>query len=204
MERKLLRYGYFVHICAWLLVPVFIFIVMPRWGMTLADLNDGQVVLDTLEQHPLLVVFPGLDLALGLSLMIVTVALHRQLENSVWNDLQKIFGLIAGMLFIYGAFSRITTFANLIVDPHVEELRFFGYSVVNYLQLGNSHAVQFFLAAWLVTSNALRFTTGKRSVLLFIIIMMSVVSLLAPFLAPIAGVLMITNLTSSIYWIAKA
>lgn len=206
MMNNLLRYSYLAFATSWIFVILFGLIVNPKIGIqSINDVENGRLILQLVANKPAILIFPGLDFLLGLSLIITSVSLSHKFERNILSDLQKIFGVAAGILFIYGAYSRISAFTSLsgYVNEN-SELKYFVYDVVNFLQHGNSFAVQSFLSLWLITVHFLWFKALHRHKLIsYIGILGGVLGLFAFVIKPLAAIIILTSAITSIYWFVQ-
>lgn len=202
-KQRLLSMAFFSYGTTWLAVLAWGLLVNRLFGITtVEDIDNARLILEIVNEKPLILLFPSLDFFLGCAIISIAILLSHLTENAVLNDLQKYSGLFAGTFFIYGAYSRVTTFLKLAHSNNViNELKFFGYDIVNYLQYGNSFAVQGFLSAWLIAFHFLQQKRKQGSKLIngFGILAGSI-GLFAFIIQPLAAVLIFANIGCSFYW----
>ncbi len=202
-KQRLLSLAFLSYGVTWLAVLAWGLLINRLFGITaIEDIDNASLILKLVNEKPLILLFPSLDFFLGCSIIGIAIVLSHLIENTVLNDLQKYSGLFAGVFFIYGAYSRVTTFLKLANSSGVaNELRYFGYDVVNYLQYGNSFAVQGFLSAWLMTFHFLqqKRKQGNKMINRFGILA-GATGLFAFIIQPLAAVLIFANIGCSFYW----
>lgn len=202
-KQQLLSLAFLSYCVAWLAVIAWGLLVNRLFGITaVEDIDNAKLILELVNEKPMILLFPSLDFFLGGAIISIAILLSHLTENTVLNDLQKHSGLFAGVFFIYGAYSRLTTFLKLAHSNNVvNELKFFGYDIVNYLQYGNSFAVQGFLSAWLIAFHFLqqKRKQGNKMINSFGILAGSI-GLFAFVIQPLAAVLIFANIGCSFYW----
>jgi hypothetical protein len=200
---KIAKYAYGTYGVIWIIVLLWGIIVNRYLGITsIEDIDNGRLILQLVKDKPLILFFPSFDFVLGLSLIVAVTAQSTLLEQGIWNSLQKYFGLFAGLLFVYGAYSRVTTFTMLSANTRLDvNMESFGYDIVNYIQYGNSFAVQCFLSLWLLVlhGEAKRLNIINKWIF-YLAILGGITGLLAILIKPFAVLLIASNIITSFFW----
>lgn len=144
----------------WIAFGVFVVVVNPVLGLDgPAALADPDSLLPALHQHPALLVFPGLDAAVGASLLVVVVVIRQRLRSarsSLLDILAATCGVLAAALFVVLSLSRVSVLP-LLADMYARDQTGAGelFLLANALHEGFSNATRLALGAWLILSSAL-------------------------------------------------
>lgn len=198
--------GFLMYGVTWLAVLAWASLVNPHLGIrSVDDLDNSRVILHLVAEQPLILVFPSFDFLLGALMICIPIFFSHITPNGLLNDLQRQVGVFAGVFFIYGAYSRITTFLKLAQStPATNELNYFGYDLVSYLQYGNSFAVQGFLSAWFIAFHLLQQKNGKGNQAVNLLGMLAgCLGLMAFLVQPLAAVIILANIGCSFYWFVQ-
>ncbi len=144
------------------------------------DLDNPDLMLTIIHEHPIILFYPSVDIFMGLTLIGISMGFWNIFKRSNYlGPLQAVFGVSAGIFYIYGSFSRLLTlphFADVYTaDPGAARL---SYNIVNFLQYGNSYFINVLFAFWVIISCVLFYRRKLYSkYLCFGFILLSFVSL---------------------------
>lgn len=149
----------------WISFGVFVVVVNPLVGLASpTDLEDPHRLLPALHQHPVLIVFPGLDAAVGASLLVIVFAIRARLRtagSSLLDPLAAACGVLAAALFVVLSLSRVSVLpllADLYTTNQTRASELFVLG--NALHEGVSNATRLALGAWWILSAVLALRTA--------------------------------------------
>jgi hypothetical protein len=177
----------------WVTFAGFVIVVNPLVGLASPnDLQDPDRLLPALHQHPALIVFPGLDAAVGASLLVIVVVVRQRLRtagSSLLDPLSAVCGVLAAAQFVLLSISRVAVLpllADLYTTNHSGATELFLLS--NALHEGVSNATRLALGAWwiLVSALALRAAVLPKW-LVYFGIALGVINCVSAFVMPVAA-----------------
>lgn len=174
---------------------VFVLTVNRSLGIfSMAELDNADLMLRVINESPIILVYPALDIFLGLAYFLIALSILSLFRGSGYLVvLQTLFGVSAGVFHVFSFFSRLLTlphFAQVyLTDPEAARI---SYDIANFLQYGISYFINFMIGLWIITSSVLFIRKGaynKYLNLLFIII--ATISLFTVFFKPLFAVFFI-------------
>lgn len=193
---------YAVYGSCWLLVMVWLIVLNPVFGIrTITDLDNPDIVLNIVTNNRLILLFPATDILLGCALFVLSIIQYSVSGKTLISELIKYAALFAALLFVYGAYSRITTFQMIVSSASLSmPSKHLAFRVVNLMQYGNSYAIQFFLSVWLLFSHYLHLRQGEGNKWVHVIcILGAVAGLCAIACQPLSFLLIIANMLAALY-----
>ena len=148
-------YAAYMQTVLWVSVVIFIVVINPSLGVASPeDLSKPNVLLPALASSPILLVFPGLDLLMGLSFVLVVLGMDAHLKLPVQLRYNVLLGAMAGMFFIALATNRLYTLPELahvyLQNPTQASEQF---TVLNATHDGVSAAIRLTMGLWLLLTN---------------------------------------------------
>lgn len=155
------------HAATWAFALFFLIVINPTLGLNSPEaLDNGFLVLSIFNRDRVIVLYPGMDVLLGTSL-ILFAAFFAPSRNREVNRLQEgvnNFAYIAGAFMILGTFYRLVPFLYLADLMKVNAAKAVDdYSLINILTYGNSRAVNFFLSLWILFTHTLGYFDRTQS-----------------------------------------
>lgn len=193
---------YAIYGSCWLLVMVWLIVLNPVLGIrTIGDLDNPDIVLNMVAKSRFILLFPATDILLGCALFVLSIIQYSISGKTLIDELIKYAALFAALLFVYGAYSRIITFQMIANTASLDlQSKRLAFSAVNFMQYGNSFAVQFFLSTWLLLTHYLQLRQQQGNKWVHVIcILGAVAGLCAVVYRPLSFLLIIANMLSALY-----
>jgi hypothetical protein len=173
----------------WIAFAIFIALVIPRFGIASpTDLSNPSILLPALQQHPPMLIFPGLDMLLGASLVFLSVAVAGRAQDKVAASYGLPLGVVSGASFILLATNRVVTLPLLAKIHETNAATATSlFQVVNAGHDGLAVAIRITLSLWLlVMAIATRNDASGRAVCISLALC-SLVNAIGLLILPVSG-----------------
>jgi hypothetical protein len=153
-------YSALLQCALWVTFGVFVLSINPLVGLAgPSDLDDPNRLLPALHEYPALIVFPGLDAAVGASLLVTVLVVRQRLRtarSSLLDQSAVTCGVLAAALFVVLSISRVSALpalADWYTTNHAAASEMF--LVSNALHQGIANATRLALGTWWILSSIL-------------------------------------------------